>query len=182
MKRTLIGVVIVILVAVGAYAIFHTSDNNTKTTTSSSTKSNQPAVNNAVVVTKTQSGIGQYLTDPAGNTLYTYNADTAGVSNCTGSCLTNWPAYQDKGSTSNLPANVGTIKRADNGQTQYTYKGLPLYYFASDTKGQVTGNNVENFTVAKPVAASSSSSSSNSNTGTSSGSSSGGNSSSGYPY
>src|SRR4051812_7025504 len=123
MKRTLIGVLIVILVAVGAYAIFHKSDNNkTAAPTSSSTQSSTPAVNNAVVVTKTKSGIGQYLADPPGNTLYTYNADPSGVSNCTGSCLANWPAYHDKGSTTGLPADIGTIKRTDNGQTQYTYK------------------------------------------------------------
>jgi predicted lipoprotein with Yx(FWY)xxD motif len=54
------------------------------------------------------------------------------------------------GSTTGLPANISTIKRSDNGQIQYTYKGMPLYYFASDTKGQVTGNAVSGFYVAKP--------------------------------
>lgn len=178
MKRTLIGIVIVIVVAVGAYAIFHKSDNNKPTTAaSSSTQSSAPAVNNAVVITKTDSKLGQYLADPQGNTLYTYNGDSNGVSNCTGSCLANWPAYQDKGATTNLPADISTIKRTDNGQIQYTYKGMPLYYFASDTKGGVTGNNVENFSVAKPAASSSSSS-----TNSSSSNSSSSNSSSGYPY
>lgn len=180
MKRTLIGVVVVILVAVGAYAIFHKSSND-KTSTASTSQSNAPAVNSDVVITKTKDGIGQYLADPEGNTLYTYNADTSGASKCTGSCLATWPAYQAKGSTSNLPTDIATIKRTDNGQTQYTYKGMPLYYFVSDTKGQVTGNNVENFSVAKPAASSSSSSSTNSNSSSSSSSSSD-NSSSGYPY
>jgi len=48
-----------------------------------------------------------------------------------------------------LPANVGVITRTD-GSKQYTYKNLPLYYFTGDQTGQVTGDNVENFHVAKP--------------------------------
>jgi predicted lipoprotein with Yx(FWY)xxD motif len=179
MKRTLIGAVIVILLAVGAYAVFHKSDNNKTAASTTTTQSSAPAVKNAVVVSTTKSGVGQYLTDPSGNALYTYNADKSGVSNCTGACLANWPAYQDKDSTTGLPTDISTIKRADNGQTQYTYQGKPLYYFTSDTKGQVNGNNVENFTVAKPAAPSSSKSS----TPTSGSSSSSTNSnSSGSPY
>jgi predicted lipoprotein with Yx(FWY)xxD motif len=170
--------VVAILVIIGLYAIFHKSSDNNKTSTTSNTSSSAPAVNNAVVVTKTKSGIGQYLTDPQGNTLYTYDKDTKGVSNCTGACLTTWPAYQDKGSTSNLPAGISTIKRPDNNQVQYTYNGMPLYYFVSDSQGQVTGDGVESFSVAKP-SASSSSSSTDTNTNSSSSSSS---SSSGYPY
>ncbi len=107
-------------------------------------------------MTKTSSSLGQYLADPNGKALYTYGADSSGVSNCTGACLANWPAYQDSGSTTNLPTGVGTIKRADNGQTQYTYQGLPLYYFVNDSQGQVTGNGISRFQVAKPAAATSS--------------------------
>jgi predicted lipoprotein with Yx(FWY)xxD motif len=111
------------------------------------------AVNNAVLTTKTASSIGNYLADPNGRALYTYNADTPGVSNCTGGCLAAWPAYQDKGSTTGLPTGVGTIKRSDNGEIQYTYQGLPLYYFINDSGGTVTGNGVENFRVAMPASA-----------------------------
>jgi predicted lipoprotein with Yx(FWY)xxD motif len=112
--------------------------------------------------------------------LYTYDQDTSGVSKCTGGCLSNWPAYQDKGSTTGLPAGISTIKRTDNGQVQYTYNGKPLYYFTSDSNGQVTGDGVESFSVAKPAASKqsstpSSSSSDSSNTNSSS-------SSSSYPY
>lgn len=179
MKKAVIAILVVIVVAGGAYAIFHKSS-KPKSSSSSQTasQSNVPAVNNAVLITKTNSSVGQYLADPSGKTLYTYNADTKGVSNCTGSCLTVWPAYVDTGSTTNLPAGVGTIKRTDNGQTQYTYNGLPLYYFVSDSTGQVTGNGVQNFAVAKPAAASSSSSSSSSSQASGSSSS----SSSGYNY
>jgi predicted lipoprotein with Yx(FWY)xxD motif len=150
------------VVVAGGYAIFHKSPKATPTSTSSASSSSKPAVNNAVLTTKTDSKLGQYLADASGNALYTYNADTTGVSNCTGACLTAWPAYVDTGSTTNLPTGVSTIKRSDNGQTQYTYNGKPLYYFASDSQGQVTGNGVENFSVATPAAAASSSSQSTS--------------------
>ena len=183
-SSVLIAEIVVIVVVAGGYALMHKSNNKTTSTTQTTTKSSAPAVNNAVLITKTDSKIGQYLADPSGKALYTYDADTSGVSNCTGSCLANWPAYQDTGSTANLPAGVGTIKRSDNGQTQYTYNGKPLYYFASDGSGKVTGNGVENFSVAKPAAASSSSSQSSSGSSSSSSSSTGNSSSSSsaYPY
>lgn len=184
MKRTLVAVIVIIVLAVGGYAIFHNSGDNNSTQTSSSSsssKSTTPDVNNAVLITKTDSKLGKYLADPSGKALYTYNADSKGVSNCTGSCLANWPAYVDSGSTTNLPAGVGTIKRTDNGQLQYTYNGQPLYYFASDGNNQVTGDGVENFKVARP-AAPESTSSGQSDTSTPPQSSTSNNTNSGYPY
>jgi len=181
MKNTIIGVVILIILIVGGIAIFHKSPSGTNNSAASSNSNNSPAaqtkapaVNNAVVLTKTSPSLGQYLTDPSGKALYTYNSDTSGVSNCTGSCLANWPAYQDTGATTGLPAGISTIKRTDNGQIQYTYNGMPLYYFTGDSGTQVTGNGVENFAIATPSTGSSSSSSG-------SGSSSN-NTSSGNPY
>lgn len=160
MRKTtslIIGIIVVIVLVVGGFALFHKS--NAPSSRSTSTKqSSAPAVNNAVLTTKTDSSLGQYLADPSGKPLYTYNADSSGVSNCTGSCLSNWPAYQASGSTANLPSGVSTITRTDNGQTQYTYNGLPLYYFTGDSVGHVTGNGVENFSIAKPANTSSSTS------------------------
>lgn len=185
MKNTIIGVIIIIILIAGGIAIFHKSPSGTNNSSTSSNSNNNraaqtkaPAVNNAVVLTKTSPSLGQYLTDPSGKALYTYNADTSGVSNCTGSCLTNWPPYMGNGSTTGLPAGISTIKRTDNGQMQYTYNGMPLYYFTGDSGTQVTGNGVENFSVAKPSTGSSSTSSSSN----SSSSSSSNNSSSSNPY
>lgn len=157
MKKIVIAAVIIIVVAGGVFAILH------KKSPKSTSSSNSPAIsqstasttNNAVLVTKTNASIGKYLANPSGMTLYTYDADSKGVSNCTGSCLQAWPTYVDKSSTTNLPAGVGTIKRTDNGEIQYTYNGLPLYFFVSDKPGEVTGNGVQNFSVAKPVSTSS---------------------------
>jgi predicted lipoprotein with Yx(FWY)xxD motif len=145
----IIGIIIVIVLVAGGYAIFHKSN---KTTGTSATKSSVAPVNNAVFTTKSNASLGQYLVAANGMALYTYGGDTSGVSNVSGSLLSSWPAYQDTGSTTNLPTGVSTIKRTDNGQTQYTYNGMPLYFFSSDSAGQVTGDGVSNFSVAKPAA------------------------------
>jgi predicted lipoprotein with Yx(FWY)xxD motif len=146
-----IGIVVVIVVIVGGYAIFHKSSKATSPSTStSSSQSQAAAVNNVVLSTKSNSSVGQYLADTNGNTLYSYSGDSSGASHVTGSLLTSWPAYQDNGSTTGLPTNVSTIKRSDNSETQYTYKGMPLYTFTGDSQGQVSGNGVSNFQVAKP--------------------------------
>jgi predicted lipoprotein with Yx(FWY)xxD motif len=146
--------VIIVAAIVGGLALFNKPSNTTTSTTNSSVGTNSQnqvtSVNNAVVITKTSSNVGSYLADPAGNTLYTDGSGSAGVTNCMGSCLTAWPPYQDKAPTTGLPANISTVKRSDNGEVQYTYKGMALYYFSSDTGGQVTGNGVSGFYAAKP--------------------------------
>src|SRR6185437_12433588 len=37
--------------------------------------------------------LGSIVTDPKGMTLYTYDKDTQGQSNCTGQCAVNWPPF-----------------------------------------------------------------------------------------
>jgi predicted lipoprotein with Yx(FWY)xxD motif len=72
-------------------------------------------------------------------TLYTFTKDVAGngKSACTGGCLTAWPALTVPAGTTptgdaTVSGQLGTIVRADNGQTQVTYNGLPLYFFQND--------------------------------------------------
>ena len=149
------GIVVIIVLVIVGFLIFHkpakTPTASTNTSKSSVSNPNQAAaVNNAALKTKTSSTLGQYLTDSSGNTLYTYGGDSSGKSTVTGSLLASWPAYQDTGSMTGLPASVGTIMRSDNSQMQFTYKGMPLYTFVSDSPGQVTGDGISNFTVAKP--------------------------------
>lgn len=152
------GIVVVVAIA-GGVALFHKS--NTSNTTNTSSTRTATDTSNGILVTKSSSSLGQYFTEPNGQPLYTYNLDTAGVSKCSGSCLAAWPAYEDKGATTNLPSGVSTIKRTDNGATQFTYNGMPLYTFVGDSNGQVTGNGVQDFTVAKPAGATNTSSGSN---------------------
>jgi len=160
-----VGVIIVLVVIAGSYAAFHKSPQTPVSSASTSTtqKSTTSATSSgAVLQTKTSTTLGNYLANSSGMALYTYSKDTSGVSNCTGSCLSDWPAYQDMGATTGLPTGVSTIKRTDNGETQYTYNGLPLYTFVGDSSGQATGNGISGFSLAKPVTATSSTSSSSS--------------------
>lgn len=86
--------------------------------------------------------LGKYMTDPRGMTLYTFDKDAPGVSNCKGACLANWPIYAQRNPETNLPEGISTIKRPD-GPTQYTWNKMPLYYYIKDTAaGDVKGNGV----------------------------------------
>ncbi len=99
---------------------------------------------------RSNASLGTYLTDAKGMTLYTFANDQPGVSNCTGGCAAKWPAYGPGISATGtapinlpmLPANVGTIK-GTNGLAQFTWKGMPLYYYFEDkSPGDVFGEGV----------------------------------------
>lgn len=102
----------------------------------------------SIVTVRSSATLGKYLADVNGRALYTYNIDLPDQSNCSGSCAKAWPPYTTV-SIPHMPVNVSDVKRAD-GRIQYTHKGLPLYYFANEKSGVVTGNGVGGFTVAKP--------------------------------
>lgn len=90
------------------------------------------------------SDLGNVLVGPNGMTLYTFTKDEAGKSNCSGDCLTNWPALtvaegQQPVIQPGLSGEFATIER-DDGSYQVTYNGMPLYYFANDAAvGDATG-------------------------------------------
>lgn len=109
--------------------------------TPTSTSSNVPSDN--IYLTKTDTAKGPYLTDFAGKTLYVFDKDTNGVSNCYGSCATTWPPYTSGATAqSTFPTNITIIKRTD-GITQFAWKGMPLYYYSKDVKpGDITGDGV----------------------------------------
>ena len=73
----------------------------------------------------------------AGNnnmTLYIFTKDVAGSgkSVCNGMCATNWPPLLVDGS----PAVSGgySIVTRDDGKKQLAFNGMPLYFYAKDTK------------------------------------------------
>lgn len=98
------------------------------------------------VSTRNLSGIGTALVTSSGMTVYTPKtpAESKGNLKCTGSCLSFWfPVTASSGhlTTSGLPGKIGTIHRSDDGETQLTYNGKPLYTFRLDTAaGQAHGN------------------------------------------
>ena len=80
--------------------------------------------------------LGAFLVDSKGMTLYVYGKDTAGVSNCTGQCLANWPALIANGTLTAGSGVTGTLSSFDrpDGTKQVAYNGMPLYYFIADKK------------------------------------------------
>ena len=83
----------------------------------------------------------QVLTDANGMTLYTYDKDTAGVTNCYDKCAENWPPlFADDGAA---PEGDFTLVDRTDGTKMWAYKGMPLYLWVKDTQpGETTGDGV----------------------------------------
>lgn len=111
----------------------------------------------ATVVTTKSTSLGTILVTGSGQTLYLDSADKAGHPACTGGCLAIWPALKASGGVkaagSAKASMLGTTKIA-GGVKQVTYKGHPLYTFASDTKSSPTsGEGVGGFYAVSPSGA-----------------------------
>src|SRR5687768_11180256 len=108
-----------------------------------------PVTGAATVAVSESADFGSILVDGEGMSLYLFTNDTqnAGASTCADDCLAAWPALLSDGDPvageGVDAALLGTITR-DDGTTQVTYNGWPLYYFhedaaAGDTNGQGVG-------------------------------------------
>ncbi|WP_375460966.1 hypothetical protein [uncultured Enterovirga sp.] len=93
---------------------------------------------------------GKTLVDMKGMTLYVFDRDAAGKSNCNGACATNWPPLMASGS--DKPMGAWTIVTRDDGGKQWAYREKPLYTWVKDSKvGDVTGDGVNSvWHVAQP--------------------------------
>lgn len=79
----------------------------------------------------------QHLVDSNGMTVYTYDPDAPGVSNCNGGCARAWPPVPAPAS---VEAPYSAITRAD-GSKQLAYENHPLYTYVGDSKpGDTTGD------------------------------------------
>ncbi len=87
--------------------------------------------------TTRQTGLGEVFTDANGMTLYTYDEDTPGKSNCTGLCAAFRPPVSAD-DTAKPTGGFTTITR-DDGTKQWAYKGRPLYGYVLDGKAGDTG-------------------------------------------
>jgi predicted lipoprotein with Yx(FWY)xxD motif len=107
---------------------------------------------NATVQSANNSKLGtSVLVNHSGMTLYTLSAERGGRFICTMSstipggsapCLSLWhPLTVAKGSMPTGASQLGTVARPDNGATQVTWHGRPLYTFANDkAPGDASGN------------------------------------------
>jgi predicted lipoprotein with Yx(FWY)xxD motif len=93
--------------------------------------------------------VGSILVDAQGRTLYLFEKDESTESYCNGNCAKVWPPYTTKGApkagNGATASKLGTLKR-DDGSTQVTYNGSPLYLYVSDKKaGDAKGNELDQF-------------------------------------
>ena len=110
----------------------------------SGSSASAPASGSVIVKIK-KTDAGTVLTNAAGFTLYTFQADKGTTSVCYGACAQFWPpvigtAHMAAGQ--NISGHFGTTTRKD-GKTQVTFDGHPLYTYAGDTQpGQTSGNGI----------------------------------------
>lgn len=100
----------------------------------------------ASVAVRQDEALGAHLVDAEGHSLYLYAEDPEGASACTGECAEAWPPYVVDGEPtagSGVAGSLlGTIERED-GTSQVTYNGRPLYTFSGDAEpGDVSGHGV----------------------------------------
>src|SRR4030042_2014444 len=140
MKKTWIWIVaVVVILALGYLGIkmYGSTYSGVSGVTSapsytSTTPAATPETNGSIITT--QSGAkGSYLAGANGMALYTFDNDSVGVSNCTGSCAGLWPPYTTASVPASLPTGIAVITRSDS-TIQFTYKGMPIYYYSGDTE------------------------------------------------
>ncbi|MBK5440620.1 hypothetical protein JFV30_28450 [Pseudomonas sp. TH32] len=74
---------------------------------------------------------GGMLVDHKGMTLYTFDKDKDGKSNCNGDpCETNWPPL--KAESTDKPAGKWTVITREDQTSQWAYEGKPVYTFKND--------------------------------------------------
>lgn len=79
-----------------------------------------------------QTSLGPTLTDAQGMTLYTFNRDMTGYSNCNAQCAVDWPPLA-AAPDAKASGDWSTIPR-DDGKRQWAYKGKAVYTFSKDAK------------------------------------------------
>ena len=98
-----------------------------------------------------QTSLGPTLTNSQGMTLYTFNRDMTGYSNCNEQCAVAWPPM-----LADIDAKVvadWSIIPRDDGKRQWAFKGKAVYTWSKDAKpGDTTGDGADGgkWHVAKP--------------------------------
>jgi predicted lipoprotein with Yx(FWY)xxD motif len=126
------------------------SGSTTSTTSSAPSSGSSSSSAGAVVNTANNSDLGQtILVGANGQTLYNFEKDEPDESYCNGDCTKAWPPLTTTGAPRASgdvdQSKLGTLKR-DDGTTQVTYDGHPLYYYAEDENpGEAKGNGSDEF-------------------------------------
>ena len=152
MKHNL-GAGLAVLALSAALAACGGSTGTAPATTTPAATSGSPAASatasTAVDLKTASSTAGAIVVDAKGMSVYFFTKDAkdSGTSACTDACLAAWPPVtttSERPSAEGVTGKLGTIATPD-GKKQVTLEGLPLYYFAKDTKpGDILGQGVNN--------------------------------------
>jgi predicted lipoprotein with Yx(FWY)xxD motif len=74
-------------------------------------------------------------------TIYTYDRDGVGRSNCNGECARMWPPVV--ASSKARPIGDWTLFTRADSSKQWAYKGKPVYTFSQDQVGENNGDGVD---------------------------------------
>jgi predicted lipoprotein with Yx(FWY)xxD motif len=91
----------------------------------------------------------QILVDSRGLPLYTFASDTTTASHVSGGLAALWPPLDSAQPTEAGAMGKLSVVSDANGQ-QVEYNGHFLYTFVEDSPGHVTGQGVQNFSIATP--------------------------------
>lgn len=155
MKRSygwlVLGIALVIILAYGGWRVIRHYSRGTEQSQVSvqgpsvyANKAASPVATTGIPgMTRYDQKKGTFFVGGGGMTLYTFDHDQKGVSNCNNSCAALWPPYLAvPATTSPLPSGFTVIARKD-GSRQYAYNGMPLYYYTPDkTPGDTLGDGV----------------------------------------
>jgi predicted lipoprotein with Yx(FWY)xxD motif len=99
-------------------------------------------------ITTGDSQYGEILFDGSDQAIYLFDKESSQTSECYGACAEAWPPVLTEGEPragGGADAKLlGTTER-DDGSTQVTYDGHPLYYYAHEGPGEVLCQNVDEF-------------------------------------
>jgi predicted lipoprotein with Yx(FWY)xxD motif len=99
-------------------------------------------------ITTGDSQYGEILFDGSDQAIYLFDKESSKASECYGACAEAWPPVLTEGEPRAGGAAdaklLGTTER-DDGSTQVTYDGHPLYYYVDDPAGEVLCHNVDEF-------------------------------------
>jgi len=91
------------------------------------------------------SSMGKIYSDSNDMTLYTFDKDEMGKSNCYDQCAVNWPPFVPAADA--MAEGDWTIIERTDGTKQWAYHGKPLYTFIQDkAPGDMTGEGKANGT------------------------------------
>jgi predicted lipoprotein with Yx(FWY)xxD motif len=95
-----------------------------------------------------ESQYGPMLFNAEQQAIYLFDKEASGAAECYGECAAAWPPVLTEGDPQAGSGTdgklLGTTER-DDGSTQVTYNGHPLYYYAHEGPGQVLCHDIAEF-------------------------------------